>query len=87
MYPGADNERLKQYFNDRPKLAIGVFGGLTLMYVGLAIYGFSIGMDFLAAGAVIGVIAHAYETVRRWRNFQFERKSGPRREKPPAAYQ
>ena len=46
MYPGADNERLKQYFNDRPKLAIGVFGGLTLMYVGLAIYGFSIGMNF-----------------------------------------
>lgn len=74
MCPGADNERLKQYFDDRPKLAIGVFGGLTIMYIGLAIYGFSIGMTFLAVGAIIGVIAHAYETIRRWRNFQFEKK-------------
>ena len=74
MYPGADNERLKQYFDDRPKLAIGIFGGLTVMYIGLAIYGFSIGMTYLAAGAIIGVIAHAYETIRRWRNFQFEKK-------------
>ncbi len=69
MYPGADNEALKQYFNDRPKLAIGVFGGLTLMYVGLAIYGFTIGMAFLGVGAIIAAIAHGYETVRRWRNF------------------
>jgi hypothetical protein len=69
VYPGADNEALKQYFNGRPKVAIGVFGTLTLMYVGLAIYGFVIGMTFLAVGAIIGVIAHAYETVRRWRNF------------------
>ena len=69
MYPGADNEALKQYFNDRPKLAIGVFGGLTLMYVGLAIYGFAIGMAFLGVGAIIGAIAHGYETVRRWWNF------------------
>jgi hypothetical protein len=74
VYPGADNERLKQYFNDRPKLAIGVFGGLTIMYIGLAIYGFSIGMTYLAVGAIIGVIAHAYETLRRWRNFQFDKK-------------
>ncbi len=74
MYPGADNERLKQYFDERPKLAIGIFGGLTIMYIGLAIYGLSIGMTYLAVGAIIGVIAHAYETVRRWRNFQFEKK-------------
>jgi hypothetical protein len=70
VYPGADNEALKQYFNERPKLAIGVFSGLTLMYAGLAIYGFVIGMTFLVVGAIIGVIAHAYETVRRWRNFR-----------------
>jgi hypothetical protein len=38
--------------------------------MGLAIYGFVIGMTFLAVGAIIGVIAHAYETVRRWRNFR-----------------
>ena len=65
MYPGADNEALKQYFNERPKLAIGVFGGLTLMYVGLAIYAFSNGQPWYGGGSVILVIVHGWETVRR----------------------